>query len=211
MITKMESSTGSGTTTTSGPEERLEYVRNNKEFRVDRNRRTLRIVGNGNRIYVKQNCGLLEVIGNDTGVWIVNNGGDVLYTGNAGKVFLGDQSVNQACEYVGANGQVAVLGESVIVERMQKKKCKRDENNASPKRCSSGQPDKPTKGIPSKEDNKWTRAQKEGRRDDDGSVVIKNNIQLPSPSRTCGLEVSSKVSITRPNGGHITVTSQIVL
>ncbi|XP_053965391.1 uncharacterized protein LOC128867857 isoform X2 [Anastrepha ludens] len=68
-----------------------DLVGNSKEFRIENNKRDLRIIGNGNRIRIG------------------NNHGSIRYTGNEGRICLGSDSAQQIVDYIGNNGKLTVV------------------------------------------------------------------------------------------------------
>ncbi|XP_053965390.1 uncharacterized protein LOC128867857 isoform X1 [Anastrepha ludens] len=86
-----------------------DLVGNSKEFRIENNKRDLRIIGNGNRIRIGNNHGNLQIIGNSTRLKITNNTGSIRYTGNEGRICLGSDSAQQIVDYIGNNGKLTVV------------------------------------------------------------------------------------------------------
>lgn len=166
-----------------------EFIRNHKEFRVEKNRKILRIIGNGNRIFVKKNCGDLEIIGNNTSLFIIENCGKVEYTGNNGRVYFGEQSEVKNCNYCGNDGHVKILSENVIVERSTKKEkisnCEDEEN-------------KKTEKVKSSNSSKKER-----------TFVINNNISATISDRD--LLINSQIKIRTNCATDITISNRLSL
>lgn len=98
-----------------------EFNRNKKSFRMDKNKKHLRVIGDGNRVFIKCNLGRVEIVGSNTSVWITRNSGPVQFTGNHGRIFIGDQSEMQVVDYVGCDGRVTVLEEPDIMARSERR------------------------------------------------------------------------------------------
>lgn len=103
----------------------LVYTRDHKSFRMEKNKKHLRIIGNGNRVTITWNTGHVDIVGNGTSVWISRNSGSVHVTGDHGRIFLGDKSEERVVDFVGCDGRVTVLEDG----DMMKQSARRDNRN----------------------------------------------------------------------------------
>lgn len=104
----------------------LEFYRNKKSFRMEKNKKRLRIIGDGNRVYIHCNLGRLEIVGDRTSVWIARNEGPVQFTGNHGRIYVGDQSAVRVVDYIGSDGRVTVLEDRDIMDWTARKVTERN-------------------------------------------------------------------------------------
>lgn len=118
----------------------VEFTHNRKSFRMEKNKKHLRIIGNGNRVVISCNTGQVDVVGDNTTVWITRNAGPVRFTGHHGRIFLGALSEARLVDYEGTDGRLTVLDETEMQDRcdrnrhsemegIQKKKKKKKEKH----------------------------------------------------------------------------------
>lgn len=214
--------------------DRLVFIRNSKEFRMEKNRKHLRIIGNGNRVFIATNSGHLEVIGNSTSVWITRNAGTIHFTGNHGRIYLGNQSDVRVADYIGTDGRVTVLEESEVLKRATRKGKSRS-RDSSPKKekrptkcdeCRKEQRrqkngcDKSAEKCHGKDERK--SPPKEVEDPPKREFVYRKAFSIPIDGSLlkgvaqggvlCGLHVSSEIKIYTSENGDISISSnQVVL
>lgn len=152
---------------------RREFVRNKKSFRMEKNKKHLRIIGDGNRVVITSNTGQVHIIGDGTSVWIVRNTGSVHFTGNHGRIFFGDQSEHLLVDcYVGSDGRVTVLKDSDMMMKIAERRTAR-KSSSEVGNCEKKKKNKSRKTKEGKEEvvNEKTGAPKE--------VVVKRDYLIP--------------------------------
>lgn len=221
----------------SSTKDHLVFVRNSKEFRMEKNKKHLRIIGNGNRVLITDNSGHLVVIGNSTSIWITRNAGTIHFTGNHGRIYLGNRSDVRVADYVGTDGRVTVLEESEIIKRASQTKKKSKSRDSSPKdsqsKCeecgkessSSRQQRSNCDKKPSKidDDEKKRKGAEEGQKEEfpRREFVYRKSYSIPIDGSLlkgvarggvlCGLHVSSEITIYSSEIGDISISNQVVL
>ena len=86
----------------------IDKIGNCKEYFIDCNSSTLKVVGNSNNVFVKENSGLIEIVGNYNNLKVLKNNGQIQYIGNEGKIYLGQSSNIKTVKYVGCNGLLKI-------------------------------------------------------------------------------------------------------
>lgn len=212
-------------------DQRLVFIRNSKEFRMEKNKKHLRIIGNGNRVFITANLGHLEVIGNGTSIWITRNAGTIHFTGNNGRIYLGDQSDVRVADYIGTDGRVTVLEESAIIKRASKKKSRSRDSSPKQERSKCDECRKERRHQqrsndcdkhPSKSDDEEGKAWEKKEQKEKSpprefvyrkafSIPIDGSLLKGYNGLLCGLHVSSEIKIFTGENGDISISNQVVL
>lgn len=182
------------------PKDPLVFIRNHKSFRMEKNKKHLRIIGDGNRVTITWNTGHVDIVGNSASVWIARNSGSVHVTGDHGRVFLGEKSEARVVDYVGCDGRVTVLEDGDMMEHSA-----RTNNRNNRKHCgldSGGGKKSGRREVVGKEKEKYTE------------LIVKKDYLFPIRLCVDGLvpaAAAAKKKSLRMAEGFIQVTSEITI